>query len=225
MPTDPFSLKRLSKTHPRRFLYVAWSRYQDWVARRKYGQYSLPLISPTDGPQIDAPTGDTAVTPEQYRLLWAALHATEHLAGTRVVELGAFRGVTTSFLARHTDRPVTAIDPFLGYGGSAGDEAVFRGNIAGLKNVTHMRHTSGEARRAWAFGQSISLHFIDAVHDYANTRFDIAAWRPLVVSGGLIALHDVDQPSFAGTRRAAAELVDTCRIFGHVDNLAIFSVP
>jgi hypothetical protein len=67
--------------------------------------------------------------------------------------------------------------------------------------------------------------FIDAVHDYANTRFDIAAWRPLVVPGGIIALHDVDQPGFAGTRRAAAELLSACPLFAHVDNLAAFRVP
>jgi hypothetical protein len=48
---------------------------------------------------------------------------------------------------------------------------------------------------------------------------------PLVVSGGIIALHDVDQQGFAGTRRAAAELLGAYPLFAHVDNLVAFQVP
>ena len=224
MPTDPFSLKSLSRIHPRRLGFVAWARFQDWLAARRYERYAVPLKPPPDGPPPRTPTADTAVTPDQYHILWSALRATESLAGTRVVEVGAFRGVTTAFLAAHTARPIIAVDPFRGYGGSDDDLAVFRANIAGLATVTHDRRTSGEARAAWPFGRTVSLCFIDAVHDYANTRFDIAAWLPLVVPGGIIALHDVDVPGFAGTRRAVAELLPTCPLFAHVDNLAAFQI-
>jgi predicted O-methyltransferase YrrM len=145
--------------------------------------------------------------------------------GTRIVEIGAYRGVTTSYFALHAGRPIVAVDPFIGYGGSAEDLAVFKANTAGLPQLTHSRVTSGRARAAWSYGRSVSLLFIDAVHDYANTRFDITAWGPLVVSGGIIAMHDVDQLCFAGTRRAAAQLLRQCSLFAHVDNLAAFRVP
>jgi hypothetical protein len=35
--------------------------------------------------------------------------------------------------------------------------------------------------------------FINAVHDYVNTSFDIEAWLPKLVPGGILALHDTDQ--------------------------------
>ncbi len=225
MVIDPFSLKSLSYYHPRRALYTAWFRYQDWKARRRYERYAIPLKPPPDRAALAQPVGDTAVTPEQYQCLSAALWTTEHLASTSVVEVGAYRGVTTRFLAAHTARPVIAVDPFIGYGGNLDDLAAFREATAGLPNFTHMRQTSGQSAADWPGGRTIGLLFIDAVHDYANTRFDITAWLPVVAAGGIIALHDVDQRGFAGTRRAAFELLSRYPLFAHVDNLAAFQVP
>jgi predicted O-methyltransferase YrrM len=224
MVIDPFSLKSLPYHHPKRAAYTAWFRFQDWTARRRYEQYALPLKPPPDGPAPPPPAGETAVTPEQYRCLWAALRATERLADTDVVEVGAYRGVTTRFLAEHTRRQVVAVDPFIGYGGNLDDFAAFGAATAGLTNLTHRRVTSGQGRAEWPAGRAISLLFIDAVHDYANTKFDILTWLPLVVPGGVIALHDVDQRGFAGTRRAAAELLGRYPLFAHVDNLAAFQI-
>ena len=63
--------------------------------------------------------------------------------------------------------------------------------------------------------------FIDAVHDYANTSFDLEVWSSLSIPGGLIALHDTDNPSFAGTRRAAWEGQKTMDLYAHVNDLVI----
>lgn len=225
MPIDPFQLKSLSKMHPRRALYIAWARFQDWWSCRRYGRYALPFVPPVGDSVPAPPVGDTWLTSDQYRCLWAALRATDHLANTWIVEIGAYRGVTTSYLARHSARPVVAVDPYIGYGGREVDLAVFRDNTATLPQVTHVRETSGRGRSAWPHGRSVSLLYIDAVNDYANRRFDIAAWRPLVVSGGIIAVPDVDQPGRAGLRRAAVELARLCPLFIHVENLAAFRVP
>lgn len=225
MPIDPFQLKLLPRAHPRRALYTAWARSQDWWSRRRFRRYILPFLPPVGDAAPAPPVGDTHVTPDQYRCLWAAIRATDHLANTRIVEIGAYRGVTTAYLARHSERPVVAVDPYIGYGGREVDLAVFRANTAELPQVTHVRETSGRGRSAWPHGRSVSLLFIDAVTDYANRRFDIAAWRPLVVSGGIIALPDVDHPGGAGLRRAAAELMRLCPLFVHVENLAAFRVP
>src|SRR3954463_14025910 len=126
MVIDPFSLKSLPYHHPKRAAYTAWFRFQDWTAGRGYEQSALPLKPPPDGPAPPPPAGETAVTPEQYRCLWAALRATDHLAGTCFVEIGAYHGVTTRFLAEHAGRPVVAVDPFIGYGGNLEDLAKFR---------------------------------------------------------------------------------------------------
>jgi predicted O-methyltransferase YrrM len=225
MPLDPFQLKSLSKAHPRRVLYTAWARSQDWWSRRRYRRYVLPLLPPVGDAAPAPPVGDTHVTPDQYRCLWAALRATDQLTYTRIVEIGAYRGLTTAYLARHSERPVVAVDPYIGYGGGEVDLAIFQANTAGLPQITHVRETSGRGRAAWPHGRSISLLFIDAVNDYANRRFDIAAWRPLVVSGGIIALPDVDQSRCAGLRRAAVELLRLCPLFVHVEDMAAFRVP
>jgi predicted O-methyltransferase YrrM len=226
MPIDPFELKSLPKVHPRRALYTAWARSQDWWARRRFRRYAFPFRPPVGADAAPAPpVGDTWVTPEQYRCLWAALRATDHLTDTRVVEVGAYRGVTTAYLARNCGRPVVAVDPYSGHSGTEADLAVFRANTAGLPQVTHVRATSGRARTTWPHGRAISVVFIDAVTDYANRRFDIASWRPLVVSGGIIVLPDVDNPRGAGLRRAAFELLRVCPLFVHVENMAAFRVP
>jgi predicted O-methyltransferase YrrM len=225
MIIDPFSLKSRSYHNPKRAVYTAWFRFQDWRSRRRFERFAIPLKRPPDGPPAPPPpAGDTAVTPDQYCCLWAALHATEILTGTCIVEIGAYRGTTTRFLAQNTSRPVIAIDPFIGYGGNLEDLAKFQANTADLPNLSHRRLTSGQGRAEWTAGRSIGLLFIDAVHDYANTRFDIETWLPVVAAGGVIALHDVDQFSFAGTRRAAAELLGRHPLFAHVDNLAAFQI-
>jgi hypothetical protein len=64
--------------------------------------------------------------------------------------------------------------------------------------------------------------FINAVHDYVNTSFDIEAWLPKLVPGGILALHDTDQAMFAGTRRAAYEPLNRLELIAHPPNLAIF---
>jgi methyltransferase family protein len=52
--------------------------------------------------------------------------------------------------------------------------------------------------------QSLDMVFIDGMHDVANVKADILAWRPKVKPGGLFAGHDYDQP---GVKQAVDELV------------------
>ena len=132
-----------------------------------------------------------------------ALALTEPFAGTVVVEVGSCRGETTRCLAQATARTVVAVDPYSGYGGAEAELDQFQRRIAGLDNVVLERTTSGAARAALGRTRPGELAlFIDAVHDYVNTSFDIATWSPLLVPGGILALHDTDQEVFAGTRRA-----------------------
>ncbi len=170
----------------------------------------------------DADYSNTAVTPVQMQHLLYALSATENLKDTVVVEVGCYRGVTTKFLANSTSRKVIAVDPYIGYGGSDEDYRHFQNNIAGLPNVIHERVTSGEAVRTWQHGP-VSLVFIDAVHDYVNTAFDIQAWSLLTVNGGILAMHDTDCAAFAGTRKAVFELSECLTLFAHPDGLTELS--
>lgn len=217
-PIDPFALKSRPRWHPLRAGYVGYSRAQELIARSRFSSYALPVSAGANGEAGSIP--DTAVTSFQLECLKRALQATEHLQDTAVVEVGAFRGVTSAWLASNTRRRVFAVDPYIGYGGSAGDLAAFQAATRGFANLAHLRVTSGEGSRTWS-GPPISLLFIDAVHDYVNVRFDIAAWSRLMAPGGLIAAHDTDNAMFAGTRRAVFEASRRFGVFLHTEDLTI----
>jgi hypothetical protein len=225
MRTDPFAIKRLPKWHPRRLAFKSHALRIEWESRRRFDRYALPEKVLAELPDLsqDMVWEDTSVTPLQMRHLRHALGRTEALTGTVVVEVGSFRGETTRCLARGTSRTVVAVDPYGGYGGAEAELAHFRRRVAGLENVVLERTTSGAAARAWRHGPA-SLLFIDAVHDYVNTAFDIEAWSPLLVPRGILALHDTDQESFAGTRRAAfeAHAGDRFELLAHPSNLTLF---
>jgi hypothetical protein len=174
---DPFAIKQFSQYHPRRLAFTLWARWQERQARRHVQQYQFPSCVIPNLPH--APTIDpqhTAVEPIELQHLLAAVAAEKQQNPAPViVEIGAYRGVTSRCLALEAaPGQVFCVDPFIGYGGWEQDLAIFQKNTAGLANVTHLRQTSGQASRAWS-AQPIDLVFIDAVHDYVNTRFDIAA--------------------------------------------------
>jgi predicted O-methyltransferase YrrM len=220
---DPFAVKHYPRWHPFRLAHKSLSVAREWESRRRYDRYALPEILWQE-PLPELPEVDwdsTSVTPAQMQHLLQAVVATESLAGTVIVEVGCYRGVTTRCLAGATDRKLIAVDPYGGYGGAAEDREAFRRRIARLDNVIHEAKTSGDAARDWAHGP-ISLVFIDAIHDYVNTSFDISVWAPKLVRGGILALHDVDQAAYAGTRRAAFESLGRFELVAHPDNLALF---
>lgn len=224
MKTDPFAIKRYFKWHPKRLAFTAKARLIEQEARWNFQKYPLPTKVLSNLPP--APVVDylnTAVTPIQMQHLLHAVSATEHLTDTAIVEVGCYRGVTTQVLASATSRKVIAVDPYIGYGGSDDDYRHFQNNIAGLLNLTHERMSSGEAVRTWKHG-SVSLVFIDAVHDYVNTAFDIEAWSSLMVKGGILAMHDTDQYCFAGTRKAVFEACYKAEQLAHPSNLTLLSL-
>jgi hypothetical protein len=220
MSTDPFAVKRLPKWHPRRLAFKSRAISDEWEARRRFGRYALPEKVLAGLPEVA--WENTSVTLLQMRHLLHALAMTEHLAGTVVVEVGAYRRETTRCLARATSRTIVAVDPFIGYGGAESEYRQFQTRIAGLGNVVHERKTSGEAAQAWAHGP-VSLMFTDAVHDYVNTSFDIETWSRMLVPGGVLALHDTDHEGFPGTRRTAFEALGRFDLLAHPPNLTLLA--
>jgi predicted O-methyltransferase YrrM len=223
MKTDPFFIKQYPKWHIERLAFTFKARLIEKEANLKFNNYALPeAILPNLPPIPDVDYSNTAVTPIQMQHLLAGLSATEHLKDTVVVEIGCYRGLTTKTLAKATSRRVIAIDPYIGYGGSEEDYQFFIRNTAELPNVFHERKTSGEASKNWNYNP-ISFVFIDALHDYVNTAFDIETWSSLLVKGGILACHDTDQKRFAGTRKAVFEVANLAKQFAHPNNLTMFS--
>jgi hypothetical protein len=220
MLTDPFSLKSHSKLSPRRVAYTAKARALEFISRQNFATYALPAKVLPEVPADLGPVAwdDTSVTKEQMQHLVKALHGTECLGGV-AIEVGSFRGVTTRCLASHTQRKVVSVDPFIGHGALASDYEMFKTNTADLPAFAHVRKTSGAAATSWDLGPA-SFIFIDAVHDYVNTRFDISVWWPLLMSGGIMAFHDTDDANFPGTRRAVFDLhTSGAQLYAHPDNI------
>lgn len=223
MKIDPFTIKKYAKWHPIRLTFTAKARLIEQEAKWNFEKYALPIEVKQDLPPVtDADWSNTAVTATQLQHLLYALSITEHLTNTVAVEVGCYRGVTTKYLAQATSHQIIAVDPFIGYGGSELDYQYFTQNTAGLSNVTHVQKTSGEAARTWAYPPA-SFVFIDALHDYVNTSFDIEAWLRVMPKGGIVAMHDTDQICFAGTRKAVFDVYKNIglELFAHVDNLTL----
>jgi len=218
---DPFSLKHHPRWDPRRLLPTIKWRLIELEARVNFTRYCLPLKEVPVLPATKCYDGtNTAVTELQARYLLAAVEATEGMVQTVIVEIGSYRGATTRLLALATKRQVVAVDPFIGYGGSMQDYKIFRLATSSLSNVVHIHATSGRTLQDWAFGP-IGLLFIDSVHDWANTWFDLVGWSRQVTPGGLIALHDTDSRCFAGARKAAFRFASCCELFAHTPDLTI----
>ncbi len=103
----------------------------------------------------------------------------------RVVEIGAFRGVSTEVLSGYA-REVVAVDV---WGGRPEIEAEFKKLLGRRSNVSVLREMSPGAASNFADG-SLDLVYIDGSHQYANVVNDIRAWVPKIRAGGWISGHD-----------------------------------
>jgi predicted O-methyltransferase YrrM len=141
---------------------------------------------------LSAAIDETAVTTGQREILLRALSHTAQMPEA-IAEIGAWRGITTVALAERTQRKIYAIDPHKEneFPGINEAFAVFHSRISGFSNIVHVRNSSGDAARQLARVQ-FSLIFVDAIHDYINTWYDFVVWGNLLVPGGIIVFHDVD---------------------------------
>jgi len=140
--------------------------------------------------------------------------------GARFVEVGAWKGRSAAFMAveiANSGKSIafTAIDHFKGSDEPAhrGDADVVAGtledacrrNLAPLAElVTIVRGESVGAAGRFVDG-SLDFVFLDASHDEASVAADIAAWRPKLRAGGVLAGDDLQLP---GVREAV------CAAFG-----------
>ncbi len=171
-----------------------------------------PMINSIDG---------LLVSPDQERWLFRMARALPE--GSTIVEIGSFKGRSTSCLAfgcKDTRKRVMAIDTFSGneedfrpgevfFGkGKEGDytplshegaffkEFLDNLNRCGLiKYVTPVRGRSWEVGRKW--NTPINMLFIDGSHQHDDVLTDFELFYPHVVPGGVVAFHDVE-PAWPG---------------------------
>lgn len=174
----------------------------------------------TDGPGAERHSDDLPRDPEfeevlasvadvegwmsdgQARRLWDRARALE--PGSRIVEIGSFRGRSTIVLAKaSTDEvEVVAIDPHAGndrgpsqWSGPAeagqGDHEVFVANLEQAGVAERVRHVREFSRRALdAVDGSIDLLYVDGSHRPTEAAADIRAWGERVRRGGTLLVHD-----------------------------------
>ncbi len=140
-----------------------------------------------------------------------------------IVEIGSFMGLSTCWLARGSKaagrEKVWAVDHFEGspehQSGEAAESEIlmsegttfdrFQKNISRMDVASYVdaiQAHSVDAASQW--NDPIRLLFIDGDHSYDGVMSDFALWTPYVISGGLVALHDVD--SAPGVTRLYNEL-------------------
>lgn len=117
-----------------------------------------------------------------------------HAAGRRrCVEIGVWHGVNTLRIRAAMDPAgvVTGVDPFPpGRLGFSIPRWIALAETARSSNgrLRLIRKTSREAALGW--NEPVDFLFIDGDHTYDGLRADWNAWRPHLVLGGIVCLHD-----------------------------------
>jgi hypothetical protein len=144
-----------------------------------------------------------------------------------ILEIGSFKGKSTVGLAsvalRYGLGPVITVDPHsgpsvtdpdVGASGSSWDD--FRASVrtAGVESAVEAhRAFSRDLARGWT--RPIRFLWIDGDHTYRGAKEDIDLFGPHLVSGAIVALHDVLHTFEGPVRVFAEELLDSDK-FGPV---------
>lgn len=128
-------------------------------------------------------------------------------SGSKFVEIGAFCGKSTCYLAERViasgkDIQLNIIDNWVGHPSDTGlarqiEELgdiykIFHDNMekAGvIDKLNILRGDSAASAKLFENG-SIDFVYIDAAHDYASVKKDVLAWLPKMKAGGILAGHD-----------------------------------
>lgn len=144
--------------------------------------------------------------------------------GTALVEIGAFKGKSTAWLAeaaRRDGRAMTSIDPQLKDSQEEFARTVRQFRIDEVA-VIH-KAFSHEIGKDWS--GPIGLLWVDGGHDCETVRQDIQDFTPHLAAGGIAVFDDANERRFPGVLRALAETLRRDRAFqclGDLRGLAIF---
>lgn len=139
--------------------------------------------------------------------------------GMNIVEIGAFLGQSTSYLAqliknKNLKLTFNVVDHWKLSDGLERlpenmDRDIFKQFCENIKDcgvrdiITILKKDSVEASKDFQ-DKSLDFVFIDASHDYENVKKDINAWLPKIKPGGIISGDDY-HPTWSGVVAAVDE--------------------
>jgi hypothetical protein len=142
--------------------------------------------------------------------------------GEHILEVGAWKGASTSYLAVEAQHKKLRIDVVDTWAGSdehkdisdIKENSLFGTFIDNLRPVINLinpiRTDSVSASKMYA-DESLDAVFIDADHKYESVRADILAWMPKVKKGGILAGHDY-MDAWGGVIKAVNETLSRFEI-------------
>ena len=155
-----------------------------------------------------------------------------------VVEIGAFKGRSTAFLAKgctQSNRVVHSIDHFRGSSEMRKDginpisEVVNDRSYASAFVETLMdfglcgqviAYISDSQSLALFWQRNIEVLFIDAEHTYAGVKADFDAWSRFVMHGGFVCFHDYADANWPGVKKFVDEITGYVRV-GVTDTMMV----
>jgi predicted O-methyltransferase YrrM len=150
-------------------------------------------------------------------LEWLAKTASEVPERGAIVEIGSLMGRSACALAANTRATVYCVDTWNGFGTSDATFATFRINTSPYKNIIPVHTSSVLAASAFARERRrFNFVFIDAEHDEANLRQDIAAWQPLLAKRAVFSGHDYNEPTWPDVKRVIDELFFKVSVVGTI---------
>lgn len=157
-------------------------------------------------------------------------------SGSHIVEVGAWKGASTSFLAVEAinsgkNIKIDVVDTWKGNTDSSiaayvhdlninnGDMfPVFDDNIRRVKYaINSIRLNSIEAAKKYN-DNSLDFVFFDAANDYEDVKQNINSWLPKIKDGGYIGGHNYDHPSLPGVSQAVNEIFKNITIIEGIFN-------
>lgn len=141
---------------------------------------------------------------------WMDIDELEWLCDTAVnmdtvVEIGAWKGRSTTALLQGCKGIVFAVDPWRGYQDNYRE---FIYNTAEFSHLAIFKMPS--VRAATIFnGAPVDMVFIDADHSYESVKNDIEAWLPKTKK--IICGHDYGDPLSPGVKQAVDEKFNDVR--------------
>lgn len=138
--------------------------------------------------------------------------------GSVMLEIGAFKGKSTAWLAevaRRQSRHLVSIDPLVEDSAEVFRETVQRFAIEEV--ATLHQAFSHDVGKGW--DTPIDFLWIDGAHDYESVKQDVLDFTPHVRPGGYVVFDDINDGSFPGLVRAVDETIKRDARFEHLGEI------